>query len=158
MTTHARILFSLLLALALAGCTGGNVGVKQGAGTLAGATAGALAGNQVGSGKGKTAATIGGAVFGALVGSEIGRKLDENDRQAIAQAEYQALESAGPNRPVAWQNPRSGLRGQVSAGPAYFVNERNCRDYSHTVYVDSQPEILRGTACRTPEGRWQNVS
>jgi len=154
MMKHARILSSLLVAFALAGCVGG----KQGAGTLAGATAGALAGNQVGSGKGKTAATIGGAVLGALVGSEIGRKLDENDRQAIAQAEYQALESAGPNRPVAWDNPRSGHRGQVSAGPAYFVNERNCRDYSHTLYVDGKPEILRGTACRSPEGNWQNVS
>lgn len=158
MTMSARILPSLLFTLVLAGCSTTDVGVKQGVGTLAGGTAGALAGNQIGSGKGKTAATIGGAVLGALVGSEIGRQLDENDRQAIAQAEYQALESAGPNRPVAWQNPRSGHRGQVSAGPAYFVNERNCRDYSHTIYVDSQPEILRGTACRTPEGSWQNVS
>lgn len=158
MIMRARTLPSLFLTLALAGCSGTGIGVKQGVGAVAGGAAGALAGDQIGSGKGKTAATIGGAVLGALAGSEIGRKLDDNDRKAIAQAEYQALESAGPNRPVAWQNPGSGHRGQVSAGPAYFVNERNCRDYAHTVYVDNQPEILRGTACRTPEGSWQNVS
>lgn len=156
MNMSFRVISLLVFALALAGCNG--VGVKQGVGTLAGATAGGLAGNQIGSGSGKTAATIGGAVLGALVGSEVGRQLDENDRQAIARAEYQALETAGPNRPVTWQNPGSGHRGQVSAGPAYFVNERNCRDYAHTVYIDGQPEILRGTACRDPEGTWQNVS
>lgn len=158
MTMRARILPSLLFMAVLAGCNTTGAGVKPGVGTQAGGTAGAPAGNQIGSGKGKTTTTVGGAVLGALAGSEIGGKLDDNDRKAIAQAEHQALETAGPNRPVSWQNPGSGHRGQVSAGPAYFVNESNCRDYAHTVYVDSQPEILRGTACRTPEGRWQNVS
>lgn len=158
MRTLSGLTVSVGIVLLLGGCVGSGTSAKQGLGTVAGAAAGGVAGSRIGAGKGKVAATVGGVVLGALLGSEVGRRLDENDRQAISRAEYQALESAGPNRPVAWQNPGSGHRGQVSAGPAYFVNEQNCRDYAHTVYIDGQSEILRGTACRNPDGTWRDVS
>jgi len=151
-------LLAVLLALTASGCESRGVGLKQGVGTLAGGAAGGLVGNQFGQGSGRVAATAAGAVLGALLGGEIGRQLDEADQRAVADAHYQALETAGPNRPVQWRNERSGHYGQVTAGPGYYVNERNCRDYAHTVHIDGEPEILRGTACRDPDGSWRNVS
>jgi surface antigen len=28
----------------------------------------------------------------------------------------------------------------------------------HKVYIDGQPQAMRGTACRNPDGTWTNVS
>ena len=156
MSRRQGIIPAILPVLVVAGCVGTGVGVNQGGGTPAGA--GAVAGSQIGSGLGRSAAIKGGAVVGAVAESEIGRRLDKKDLQAIARAEYQALESAGPNRPVSWRNPRSGRRGHASAGPAYFVNDQKCRDYAHTIYLDGRPEMLRGTACRNQDGTWRKVS
>ena len=54
---------------------------------------GGIIGSQFGKGTGKLLATGAGAVLGAFIGSEIGKKLDERDRAAAAQAEYDALEN-----------------------------------------------------------------
>lgn len=155
MKSVRTVVAAAAVAALVAGCQ--QTGVNQGLGTVAGGLAGGVIGNQFGSGSGKVAATAAGAVLGALLGGEIGRRVDENDRRAIADAHYQALEEAGPNRPVQWQNPDTGHYGQAAAGPAYYVNDRNCRDYSHTIYIDGRPEVLRGTACRNPDGTWSDV-
>lgn len=95
----------------------------------------------------------------SLAETALDDELNDADRRVLAEAEFKALETAGPNRPVSWRNERSGHFGQVSAGPAYFVNERNCRDVVHTITVDGTPTIVRATACRlVPEGQWRNVT
>jgi surface antigen len=37
------------------------------------------------------------------------------------------------------------------------VNEIACRDYTHTIYVDDQPAVTRGTACRQTDGTWKAI-
>ena len=59
---------------------------------------------------------------------------------------------------MAWRNPDSGRYGNVVPGPAYQANGGVCRQYTHTVYIDAQPQIERGTACRKPDGSWSTVS
>jgi surface antigen len=145
-----------LLTLGLAGCEG--TGNKQGIGALTGAVAGGILGNQVGSGGGQIAATAVGALVGGLIGSEIGRSLDEADEQRLYEAQYYALEEGRSGVRTEWDNPDTGHYGYVVPGPAYTVNQLNCRDYTHTVYIDGRPETLRGTACREPDGTWQPVS
>ena len=56
--------------------------------------------------------------------------------------------------PVSWKNPDSGRYGTVVPGPAYVESGRNCRSYTHTIYIDGQPQTARGTACRNPDGSW----
>jgi surface antigen len=123
----------VFMCLALAGCTP-VLGLKPD-----GAALGAKA--EVGSG---------------VVGNTIGRDLDAGDRRAAKEAEYRALEYGKTGTPIAWKN--AGNRGEVVPGPSYRVNTYDCRDVTHTIYVGSQTQSARGTACRLPSGAWQPVS
>ncbi|MCT4654460.1 MAG: RT0821/Lpp0805 family surface protein [Cohaesibacter sp.] len=145
-----------VLGVALAGCQG--AGPKQTFGGLAGAVAGGAIGNQFGSGEGKAAATVAGALLGALAGSQIGSLLDERDQRYAYGAEQRALEYGRSGAPVGWSNPDSGRRGQVVPAQAYTVNNLTCRDYTHTIYIDGQPQTARGQACRQSDGTWKPVS
>ena len=144
-------LFTAFAAALLAGaCTS-----APGAGpTAIGATKGTVIGSQVASGAGEPRL---GAVEGGLLGEDIGRSLGERDRELAVQAEYEALEygRAGQSRP--WRNAASGFRGDVVVGPSYEVNRLDCREYTHTAYIDGRRRVARGTACREPGGNWRTV-
>jgi len=34
----------------------------------------------------------------------------------------------------------------------------DCRDYTHTVYIEGKPRTMKGTACRNPDGTWKNMA
>lgn len=157
MMRNSIVAIAMTASIGLAGCTG-DVGPKQGVGAVAGAVAGGILGAQVGEGEGKAVAMTLGIIAGGLIGSEIGRALDENDRRAASEAEYRALETGRSGTPTRWRNPDSGHYGDVVPGPAYQVNRLDCRDYTHTIYIDGQPETARGTACRQPDGTWRPES
>lgn len=147
---------ALACALAIGGC-GPEGPTKADTGLAVGAIAGGLLGNTVGKGGGRTAATIVGAVVGGIVGSEIGRSMDEQDRQLAQAAEYDAFESEASGRPVRWRNPDNGRYGDVVPMARYRRGDLDCRDYTHTIYIDGRPRAMRGTACRNPDGSWRNV-
>ncbi|WP_296578629.1 hypothetical protein [Xanthobacter sp.] len=131
-----------VLALALGGCATDTTGNK--------ATA-ALAALP-------TAPVMSGTVSGGLISGGIGNGLDDADRQRAYDAEISALETGGPGYPIGWKGDGT-TRGTVIAGPPYNrAGYQSCRDYSHTIYIDNRPQIARGAACRTAEGRWQPVS
>ncbi len=139
--------------LALSGCQASN----QTTGTLVGATAGGLVGSTIGSGRGSTLATAAGIVAGGLIGNQIGAALDEQNRQRAMEAEYRALQYGPAESPVVWRDPDRNVHGEVVPGRAYERRGYDCRDYTHTVYIDGQPQVARGTACRQADGTWQPV-
>ena len=147
-----------VLGVALAGCQGTGLGSKEGVGGLTGAVAGGLLGSQIGGGGGRIVAIAAGSALGALVGSSIGRSLDEMDRRYAYEAESRALEYGRSGAPVSWNNPDSGHYGQVVPSQAYTTNNLTCRDYTHTIYIDGQPQTARGQACRQSDGTWKPVS
>jgi surface antigen len=142
--------------MALGGC-GPDGPTKSDTGLAIGAITGGLIGNSVGNGGGRAAATIVGAVVGGVVGSEIGRSMDEQDRRLAAQAEFDAFESGYDGRPVRWKNEANGRYGDVVPMERHRRGDQDCRDYTHTVYMNGRPETMRGTACRDADGRWRNV-
>ncbi|GGF53314.1 hypothetical protein GCM10007301_10960 [Azorhizobium oxalatiphilum] len=80
--------------------------------------------------------------------------IGEQERQRAYAAEVQALEYGGPGAPVGWKGD-SGAYGTVIAGPAYArPGNPQCRDYSHTIYVQGKPLTTRGVACRSADGTW----
>jgi surface antigen len=127
-------------------------------GLVVGAVTGGIIGNQVGKGSGNVLATMAGVVVGGIVGSEIGRRMDEHDRMYAQQAEYAALEEGESERPRRWRNPDNGRYGDVVPGRPYKRGGLDCRDYTHTIYIDGRPQAMRGTACRNPDGTWRNVA
>jgi len=152
----------VVAGLALAACAGSPDGMgpgpKENTGTLIGAIGGAAIGSQFGGGTGgHVAGALVGAGLGALIGNRIGAALDDEDKQRAYAAQMDALESGPSGAPVSWRNPDSGRYGTIVPGPQYRQSGRNCRSFTHTIYIDGTPQTVRGTACRTPDGTWTSI-
>lgn len=146
------------LAAGVSACSTQDGGItKSESGTVLGAVAGGLVGNQIGKGRGNVLATVAGAVVGGMVGSEIGRGLDQRDRQLAQEAEFEAMERGQSGVARQWRNPDNGRYGEVTPSKPYKRGANDCRDFTHTVYIDGRPQQMRGTACRNPDGSWQNI-
>ena len=143
-----------LTATMLAGCATGGGNQNATLGTLAGAVGGAALGSAFGQGSGKVAAIAAGVLVGGFLGNQIGASLDADSQRYNYAASVSALDSGYQQQ---WQNPQTGVYGTVNPGPANYVNNRMCRPYTNTVYIDGQPQVARGTACRNPDGSWQVV-
>jgi surface antigen len=130
-----RMTVFALAAVALGGCASDpyGTGPREGTGTAVGALTGALIGSAFGGGTGER---IGGAIAGAAIGGLIGNL----------------------GAPYGWRNQGSGRYGNVVPGPVYVQRGARCRSYTHTVYVNGRPEVVRGTACRNPDGSWTALS
>jgi surface antigen len=147
--------------LALGGCASDpyGSGPREGAGTAVGAVTGALIGSAFGGGTGeRIGGAIAGAAIGGLVGNRIGASMDEEDRRMAYEAEMAALERGQVGAPIGWRNPGSGRYGNIVPGPVYVQRGSRCRSYTHTLYIQSRPEVVRGTACRNPDGSWTAIS
>jgi surface antigen len=153
----SRITTVALLGAALAACSSDS-GPREVGGTLVGAGTGALLGNAIGGAAGNRAAgTIAGAAIGGMIGNRIGAAMDDEDKRRAYAAQVQALDGGPSGAPVAWRNPDSGRYGSVVPGPAYQQEGRNCRQYTHTIYIDGRPQTARGAACRQADGTWAPV-
>lgn len=156
-STFAKLGAVVAAATLMAACSGPGSAPKQDQGLVAGAVAGGVLGSQIGRGRGSVVGAVLGAVAGGIVGSEIGRSLDERDRRLAQQAEFDAFERGRSGERVRWQNSDNGRYGEVIPGPAYRRGPRDCREFTHIVYIDGRPREMRGTACRNPDGTWSNV-
>ena len=148
------------MAISTAACStdGSGPGPNQTLGTIAGAVAGGVIGNQIGEGSGKAVATTLGVIAGGVIGSRLGQMLDEADQRRAAEAEYRALEYSKSGSPVVWRNPDKNVYGEVVPGQTYQQAGQNCREYTHTIYIDGQPQVAKGTACRNADGSWSRLT
>lgn len=138
--------------LLLAGCS--QETKNEDVGTVVGGALGGLLGAQVGSGSGRVAAAVAGSVVGAMIGGNIGRSMDELDRMKAAQA----LERTPTGQTSTWQNPDSGNYYAVTPTNTYTSDGgAPCRDYTTEGWIDGKREIIKGTACRQPDGTWRAV-
>jgi surface antigen len=157
-----RLAVLALAAIAVTACSSSREiasGPKEETGTVAGALAGGIIGSQFGSGTGeRITAGLAGAAIGGLIGNRIGAAMDDEDKQRAYAAQVEALERGRPGAVVPWRNPDSGRHGSVVPGPHYQSNGQQCRQYTHTIYIDGKPQVARGTACRNPDGRWIAVT
>jgi surface antigen len=144
-----------ILTLSLAAC--GPNAQKSDTGLASGAILGGLVGNQFGKGSGRVLGTMAGAVIGGVVGHDIGSQLDQRDRMLAQEAEFEAFESGEAGRPRRWRNAGNGRYGDIVPMERYRRGNYDCRDYTHTIYIDGRPQAMRGTACRNPDGTWRNV-
>jgi surface antigen len=156
-----RVIGVSLLGLAVTACVSDPVagtGPKENTGTLVGALTGGLIGSQFGGGTGeRVAAGVAGAAIGGIIGNRIGASMDDEDKRRAYAAQIQALEAGSSGAPVAWRNPASGRYGSVVPGHAYDQGALKCRQYTHTIYINGQPQAARGAACRNPDGTWTPV-
>src|SRR5471030_1673765 len=152
-----------IIGVSLAACAGSpdgfGPGPKENTGTLLGAGSGAILGAAVaggGTGNRLAGAAVGG-LLGGMIGNRIGASLDDEDKERAYAAQMDALERGPSGAPVSWKNPDSGRYGTIVPGPDYQDAVRNCRQFTHTIYIDGRPQTARGTACRGPDGAWTAV-
>ena len=138
-------------ALLLAACSS-SADVTTGA--IPGANPGTVVGSPVGAGAGEPPV---GAVEGGLMGAEVGRSLDDGDRAVALKAEYEALEYGRPGQPTVWRSRSGDNYGEITVGSGYQVNRLDCREYTHNVWIGGRPRVVKGTACREPDGVWRIV-
>jgi surface antigen len=142
-STLAAVAFA---ALALAGCAVSEIAVTPQPASV-----------NVTGGIGNASAPKPGVANAGVLGNGIGMGLDDRDRQRAYDAEMKALEQGEPGEPVGWRGA-AGRYGTVVPGAAYEARGTRCRDYSHTIYMDSKPQTARASACRNPDGTWSPVS
>ncbi|MDX2264612.1 MAG: RT0821/Lpp0805 family surface protein [Hyphomicrobiales bacterium] len=130
---------------------------NQDRGTVIGAVGGGLIGNQFGKGGGRVAATGAGVIIGGIIGNQIGRDLDEEERRRAMDAEYHALEYGRDYEPRRWNSSRAGRYGVIKPGRRYSYESMTCREFEHEVYIDGEPEVMRGRACRQRDGTWKQI-
>lgn len=152
-----RLFLALLIPVALGAC-GPEGPTKADTGMVVGAAAGGILGNQIGKGSGNVLATVAGAFIGGVVGNEIGRSMDAQDRRLAQEAEFAALEEGESGRPRSWRNPDNGRHGEIVPSKPYRRGPQDCRDYTHTVFIDNRRQAMRGTACRNSDGTWSAVT
>jgi len=157
----ARVLLLTALCLPITACMALNPldtvgpGPGQFAGTVVGGIAGGLLGSTVGHGPGRLAATLGGATAGAVVGGYVGRLLDGTDRDVAHDAAKSALETG---REMTWSNKESGHRGTIVPGKTYRrADGRLCRDFTHSIELESENDLVHGRACQDKHGDWHIV-
>jgi len=68
-------------------------------------------------------------------------------------AQFYALQFGRPGAPRQWAGDK-GTTGTVAVGPYVRVNNLDCRDFTHTVKVNGQDFVRKGTACREQNGQW----
>lgn len=144
------VIASLSLSVLVAGCAPMN---NEGVGTISGGVVGGLLGSQFGGGSGKVLAAAGGALVGAYLGGQIGKSMDRQDRLEV----QHALETAPTGRPVTWSNPDTGNRYTVQPTRTYYHERLPCREYTTRGWIDGRSEVIRGSACRQPDGTWHVV-
>ncbi len=144
----------LAAAVTLSGCAEGGGVRNQDAGAVVGGVLGGVLGSNVGKGGGKTAAIIAGTLAGAVIGGKVGQYMDEQDRMKA----QSALESSRTGQPVAWSNPDTNARYEVTPTRTYTSMENSpCRDYTMDAWIEGRKETVRGTACRQPDGTWKTM-
>ena len=140
---------AICFAIILSGC---NQVTNKGTGTVLGGALGGLVGSTIGGGDGRVAAAVAGALIGAYVGSNIGESMDELDRLQASRA----LEQAPTGTPVAWTNPDSGSRYEVTPTRTYYTDaETPCREFTTHAWIEGKKETLKGSACRQSDGSWR---
>jgi surface antigen len=143
------VALAVATALALAACE--TPPTKEQKGAMAGAVVGGVVGSTIGGGTGRTVAIVAGTLAGAVIGGNIGRKMDEADRIKAAHA----LETAKTGEHVAWTNPDSGARYDLTPTRTYEAKGEPCRDFTVDAMVDGKPEKISGKACRQEDGTWK---
>ena len=84
--------------------------------------------------------------------------MNRSDRYLLSEKTHYTLEKARSGTKINWFNPNTGVEGAVVARPA-FKNTvgQYCRAYEQIIRYGSWTRRGTDTACRLPDGRWENI-
>jgi len=82
--------------------------------------------------------------------------VDDNTRNMHSTL-FSALEKAPSFKPVSWQNPEVGSRGEATIKRTWQLQSGNyCREYTYAYYqAGGERSVEHGAACRNDAGEWR---
>ena len=81
--------------------------------------------------------------------------LSPDDWSHAQAALTRALDPLGPAAPVVWDNPATGLHGEITPiGAVYDVEGQPCRAFLAQIGVGAPVRRLQGRGCRAADGLW----
>lgn len=81
--------------------------------------------------------------------------LEGADQRYFHFATQRALDSGTGGKTEKWENPISGNRGIVHAGPVFhYSSGQFCRNFDLTVVIGGETHEASGMACRQEDGSW----
>lgn len=88
--------------------------------------------------------------------ADVSSVLSEKERSEAASAQFFALQYGRVGAFREWSG-ESGAKGEISVGPYIKVNNLDCREFTHTVVLNSNRSSKSGTSCREANGQWSVV-
>ncbi len=82
--------------------------------------------------------------YAGLASGSLGQNLDAADKTAANKAEMAAL-SSGERKTWRGDDGAYGYIAPAAGGAG------DCRDFTHTIYINGRPVVGKGTACRAGE-------
>jgi len=128
------------------------------AGAAIGGVLGGLLGNKIDGGRKRTTGTLIGALGGAVIGSMIAAKLDDCEKEKMAEATIEAVNASPSEETYNWSSDsRDDVRGTVvAAAPVELDDGRQCRTVTRVAYISGEEVRETPRLCRTPPGKdWQ---
>lgn len=121
----------------------------QAIGAVLGGVVGGAVGSRAANEENRPVAILVGGVLGAVIGAKIGRSIDDADRACMGHA----LELAGENQTVRWQNS-AGVSYALT--PTRNLGDRSnpCREFVTKVSSGRAADAVNGVACRQRNGDW----
>ena len=150
-----KIILVLLASLLLTNCAN-----RSHTGAVLGSTT--TTGTCVSMGVENPYAIAGCAVIGAFAGAEIMYKSDYDVHNAVF---VDHLNTSGSGSSYTnWYNKKTGNSGIIHVTKSHMVGPFKCKDYDATIDITSSwpligiggvnREVVFGTACQLPDGRW----
>ena len=152
---YVRIILVLLVSLTLTNCAN-----RSHTGAVLGATTGTTVCLQYISDNPYLIATC--AVGSAFAGAELMYNSDKDVHNAVF-VDHLNTSDYGTSY-TNWYNSKTGNSGIIHITKSYMEGPFKCKDYDHTVDITNQRpligiggvdrEVVFGTACQLPDGRW----
>lgn len=78
-------------------------------------------------------------------------RLDAGEQKRADTAVLDAVAAGSPRR---WNTDRPGFYGYVEPGPSVNVGDGQCREFTHTIFIDGRAKKEFGRACKGGTGTW----
>ena len=101
-------------------------------------------------------ATTASAQYVALLKNSPAELFDDEDLKLFLEAARRALDEGGEKQSFAWQNPKTGHRGEFTVLKAFQSKERDCKRVGVHNEAQGRKSDMRHNLCKV-DGRWRLV-
>ena len=149
-----KIIF-VISVIILSACKSSEIGSIVG-GSIGGVVGGNL-GSEVSNKLGRVVGTGVGIYLGSEFGSKMFSKINEDSQRKLNDTTQDVLETGVDGDVGRWNNPSDNSYGEFKVEETKYIHELDttCRFFTQTINHRGKKEVVKGKACRKPNGSWE---